>query len=155
MAATTPSPLAALAAPLDDVQLLAVTLYGEARNEPLEGLLAVAWVIQNRVGKRFGKSVRKVCMAHAQFSCWFPYGGAANHEAVKALVTTLAAKTPVETQPYRQCAYVAFGVLHGWVVSNIGACNHYHTVSLVPRPGWAQKATPKHQKGAHLFYELP
>ena len=66
----------------NDLQILARTLFGEARGEGDEGLEAVACVIMNRYksGKWFtgydvlnGKkipSVAQTCLKKAQFSCW-------------------------------------------------------------------------------------
>ena len=55
--------------------ILALTLWGEARGEPLAGKHAVASVIWNRAQgdpERF----RRVCLAPAQFSCWQGRAGA-------------------------------------------------------------------------------
>lgn len=54
---------------LTDIQLIAVTLYGEARGEPPEGKRAVAEVILNRAQK-WGKTIKNVCLAKNQFSCF-------------------------------------------------------------------------------------
>lgn len=60
--------------PFDDRDLDAVvrTLVGEARGEPVEGQIAVAWVIMNRVMRhwRNKKSFYDVCHDRMQFSCW-------------------------------------------------------------------------------------
>lgn len=60
-----------------DVVTLARTLWGEARGEPIEGQVAVAWVIRNRAdGARFAGqllgregAVAHVCLTLWQFSC--------------------------------------------------------------------------------------
>lgn len=55
----------------EDWDTLARTILGEARNQPLTGQIAVAWTIRNRyVTKRFGKTIREICLAHSQYSCW-------------------------------------------------------------------------------------
>ncbi|AZD06253.1 Cell wall hydrolase [Pseudomonas chlororaphis] len=58
-----------------DRDLLARTLWGEARGEGLAGQIAVAWTIRNRVndGKAkswWGEGYAGVCQAPYQFSCW-------------------------------------------------------------------------------------
>lgn len=55
-----------------DLDVLARTIYGEARNQPFEGQLAVAWVIRNRTARalRFGATIAEVCLKPLQFSCW-------------------------------------------------------------------------------------
>lgn len=141
---------------LSDVQVLACTLYGEARSEPTEGILAVANVIKNRADDpkgRWGKSIRGVCLQKAQFSCWSPAGGEGNHKKLAELVAQLKAGT-VEDKRYKECAWLATGVINGWGRDTVKGSNHYHTVSLIPRPSWAQKHTPTVQVKSHLFYVL-
>ncbi|VVO24210.1 hypothetical protein PS723_04459 [Pseudomonas fluorescens] len=55
--------------------ILARTLWGEARGEGLAGQIAVAWTIRNRVndGKAkswWGEGYAGVCLKAWQFSCW-------------------------------------------------------------------------------------
>jgi N-acetylmuramoyl-L-alanine amidase len=139
-------------AALDDVKVVAVTLYGETRSEPIDGQIAVANVIRNRMGERW-KTYRDVCLAKLQFSCWFPEGGKANHKRVLALVERLAKGEAVDEHPYKQCAYIAYGIVHGWIKDDpTNGSRHYHTVNLTPRPKWAQSKVPVAQKGHHVFY---
>ena len=61
-----------------DVDVLARTLFGEARGEyerldgGISSLISVGNVILNRLGlpERFGKSIQEVCQHPCQFSCW-------------------------------------------------------------------------------------
>jgi spore germination cell wall hydrolase CwlJ-like protein len=58
-----------------DRDILARTLWGEARGEGLAGQIAVAWTIRNRVndGKAkswWGEGYAGVCLKPYQFSCW-------------------------------------------------------------------------------------
>ena len=53
----------------DDLTLCAATTFLEAAGEPDEGILAVAWVIRNRMDERH-QGVKEVTLAPAQFSCW-------------------------------------------------------------------------------------
>ncbi|MDY6408142.1 MAG: cell wall hydrolase [Pseudomonadota bacterium] len=55
-----------------ETEILAKTLYGEARGEGISGLEAVANVILNRVKHPcwWGKSIQEVCLKPMQFSCW-------------------------------------------------------------------------------------
>ena len=57
---------------MTDLEALTLTLYGEARGEPIEGLIGVAMVIRNRVRDKYRGAVNyeEVCLAPAQFSCW-------------------------------------------------------------------------------------
>lgn len=58
-----------------DRDILARTLWGEARGEGLAGQIAVAWTIRNRVndlktGPWRGEGYSGVCQKPYQFSCW-------------------------------------------------------------------------------------
>ena len=55
-----------------DLNIMAKTIWGEARGEPYNGQVAVAWVIRNRAerGGWFGNTIREVCLKDQQFSCW-------------------------------------------------------------------------------------
>lgn len=58
-----------------DRDVLARTLWGEVRGESLEGQIAVAWSIRNRVnaGKAkswWGEGYTGVCQKPYQFGCW-------------------------------------------------------------------------------------
>ena len=53
---------------LPQIELVGLTLYGEARGEPIEGIVAVGCVIRNRV--KFEGSFYAVCLKPRQFSCW-------------------------------------------------------------------------------------
>ena len=58
-----------------DRDILARTLWGEARGEGFDGQIAVAWTIRNRVfdGKAkswWGEGYAEVCLKPWQFSCW-------------------------------------------------------------------------------------
>lgn len=58
----------------NSIDILAKTLYHEARGEGEAGLRAVASVIHNRAVKRYGKVSGTLCASEAkrkmQFSCW-------------------------------------------------------------------------------------
>jgi N-acetylmuramoyl-L-alanine amidase len=56
-----------------DAKLLALTIWGEARGEGQQGMLAVGHVIENRMNSdRFGGSVADVVWKPKAFSCWNP-----------------------------------------------------------------------------------
>lgn len=56
-----------------DIDILARTIYGEARGEKTAGKKAVACVIMNRYkAKKWfsGKTIAETCQKPWQFSCW-------------------------------------------------------------------------------------
>jgi N-acetylmuramoyl-L-alanine amidase len=145
--------LKALLAPLPDVSILGLTLYGEARGEPIEGIVAVAHVVNNRrtdAKSRWPKTFREACLQKYQFSCWNPKDP--NRATLAALARKLLAKQP--TPELDECAWVALGIEARALRDNSHGANHYHAVSLVPRPSWAQAHIPVTQIKRHLFYAL-
>ena len=152
---------------LSDVQVLACTLYGEARSEPTEGILAVACVIRNRVtidikndGKPdwWGEGYRGICLKPAQFSCWSPVGGEGNYKKLAGLVANLKSAA-VSDERYKECAWIATGIVNNWVRDITYGADHYHTTKMQPRPKWAEGFVPLnniHSFGRtnHLFYRM-
>ena len=147
---------------LSDVQVLACTLYGEARSEPTEGIIAVACVIRNRSridihgdGKPdwWGEGVRGVCLAPKQFSCWLPEGGAGNHQKLANLVAELKQGKATDSR-FKECAWIATGVINDWCRDVTGGADHYHVAGMTPRPKWAANVVPIKQVAKHVFYRL-
>lgn len=142
--------------PLPDDVILCLTIYGEARGEPIEGQIGVACVIRNRLKDakhRWGTSYRDVCLQKAQFSCWSPKGGEANHEAVLDAASVLLNHGP--TPPLlEQCCWLALGISKGAILDNVKGANHYHAIGMQPRPQWAQSYVAITQKAQHVFYKL-
>lgn len=143
---------------LQDWQQVSVVLYGEARSEPIEGVVAVANVIRNRVERPgwWGHSYGEVATAPMQFSCLD--GPGKNYQRVLAVAQALAEGRAVngkDGQPdakYLTCAWTARGMVAGFLPQNVPNCTHYHTATLVPRPHWAQGVPPLKQIGGHVFY---
>jgi spore germination cell wall hydrolase CwlJ-like protein len=131
--------------PKDQIDILARTLWGEARGEPEKGIVAVAWVVLNRLNKRptqFGTSIADVCQKPWQFSCW----NAGDSNLPKLLAVTTASAS------FRQCLEIARSAVTNTLPSDPtkGSC-HYYAVSAT-MPDWAIGHTPAVRIGAHLFY---
>lgn len=136
---------------LSPADVLAITLWGEARSEPVEGRIAIANVVRNRVSHPgwWGTDYVSVCRAPQQFSCWNA-GDDANHAAVMALLADVWAGKPAEPI-YRECLWIADGVMRGLVCDRIGKATHYFASSIAP-PAWSAKAHLVARIGNHLFY---
>ena len=148
--------LKAKLAPLSDDAILALTIYGEARGEPIEGQIAVGCVIRNRLKDakaRYGKTYREVALKRLQFSCWNPDDADPNFRKVLEAAQVLLDKKPADAA-LEQCAYVALGISRDALADNVKGCNHYFLATLTPRPSWSQGYVPLAQKGAHTFYRL-
>lgn len=140
--------------PLADDAILGLTLYGEARGEPIEGIIAAGCCVRNRVHDtraRWGTSYRAVCLQPAQFSAWWEAGS--NQQTLLDAAHLLIAGDPPPAL-LEQCAWVALGVSRGALVDIVKGANHYHVATLNPRPSWAAGHTPVVQKGHHVFYRL-
>ncbi|MBY0564949.1 MAG: cell wall hydrolase [Hyphomonadaceae bacterium] len=142
-------PLASLAPPaLDDyeLRLLAATAWGEARSEGELGMRAVAHVIVNRVGTRFGETVERVIRAPWQFSVW--NRGDPNRRLVINPERYATAGSNLETWQIAQ--RVAREVLSGQSVDPTNGALFYHTTAI--RPWWSRYGVDAHTIGAHIFY---
>lgn len=133
---------------LSEVEVLARTLYGEARGEELAGIEAVASVILNRVAfaKRrgrywWGNDVKSVCLKPAQFSCW----NEADPNRKKLLA--LNPRDPA----YRLCKRIAKRAVAGELPDQTDGATHYHTHAV--DPFWARGHVPVAEIGNHLFYK--
>jgi N-acetylmuramoyl-L-alanine amidase len=140
-------------AALVESDVLAVTLWAEGRGEPVEGRIAIACVIRNRMDRRH-KTAREICLAPFQFSCWNE-GNDANHQALTAMVDALNRGEDIADPVFRECQWIAKGVLSGAVRDNVKRADHYLTTSLLMsgnKPGWAATMTWCATIGAHTFY---
>lgn len=135
-------------------QRVAATLWGEARSEPVHGIIAIANVIRNRVNKPgwWGTDYSSVCLAPHQFSAWTPAGGAKNYARLLGLMQKFAAGEPITEPSARECIGIAHLVLGGYLRDNVKNCTHYHTATLVPRPAWTKGHPPVLQVARHVFY---
>ena len=136
----------------EDLDILARTLYGEARGEygrPEGGisvLIGVANVIMNRVYQQswFGKSIREVCLKPFQFSCW---------NASDPNRPLLLSVTP-ETALFKKCLEVAQSVANQSWPDLTGGANHYYAIWLPRAPSWARGKRPIAKIGHHVFYHI-
>lgn len=146
---------------LTDRQAVALTVFGEARREPLIGQHAVAWVVRNRLAhpQRFGFSWKGVCHRPAQFSCWHPWGGAGNHAAVMAAaMQVIDGPLPKPGSALARALQVAEDVMAGRGPDPTHTADHYYAPAAMVPPGrvpaWAQGKDPTAVLGAHWFYRL-
>lgn len=132
-----------------EVDVLARTLWGEARGEGIKGMEAVACVILNRVrfaknigGYWWGDSIIKVCQKPYQFSCWnkkdpnFP-----------KLITV-----DREDLFFGTALRVARRAAAGAMKDCTGGATHYHAPGVTPN--WAKDQYFSVEIGQHRFYKL-
>lgn len=137
---------------LDASQIVALTLYGEARGEPIEGRIAVGCVIRNRVRARYrGDSYQAVCLAPLQFSCWNTNDP--NRPQLIRLATALAdgQGAEIDDPVWHETLYVARGIVTDLILDRVGSARHYHAVGVMP--DWSRHQLPVAQFYRHVFYE--
>jgi spore germination cell wall hydrolase CwlJ-like protein len=122
--------------------ILARTLWGEARGESVRGIEAVAAVVVNRVrrGGWWGNSVETVCRKPMQFSCW--NAGDPNRAKLE--------QVDESDRQFRICLRIARRAIAGRVDDPTGGATHYHVRGLLP--AWAREREPSAEIGNHLFY---
>ena len=142
---------------LDAEEILGLTLVGEARGEPIEGIIACGCVIRNRLQSHQGKykSYREVCLEPFQFSCWNVSDS--NYEFLVALGQKLLDGTNPTDIYIRQCFWVAHGIKDWAIVDNTGGRLYYTTTKTFneKRPKWA--SNPKGtliEYGHHTYFNV-
>jgi spore germination cell wall hydrolase CwlJ-like protein len=132
-----------------DRDVLARTIYGEARGEGMAGMIAVGWTIRNRVndGKDkswWGEGYAGVCQAPYQFSCWnkndpnYPY---------------LSGAKPIPAAEFAKCKAAAIAVIDGTMADPTGGATHYYAATMPRPPAWTGVATKTVVIGQHIFYK--
>lgn len=132
-----------------EVDVLARTLWGEARGEGDKGMEAVAAVILNRVafaegraGYWWGNDIISVCQKPYQFSCW-------NRSDPSYL--KLQAVTPSDRH-FATALRIARRAVIGAIVDPTRGATHYHADYVSPY--WAKGQTPTVVIGRHIFFNL-
>jgi spore germination cell wall hydrolase CwlJ-like protein len=135
---------------MTDHDALTLTIWGEARGEPIEGKVGVAAVIRNRVQAHYrgATTYLAVCLAHAQFSAWTDEAA-----AMKAEEVALAGSSPDPT--LKLCGEIAAATIAGVLPDPTHGANHYYAISLTTPPAWAVGQTPLVTLGRQHFYNVP
>lgn len=124
------------------IEIMARTVWGEARGEPARGKIAVGWVIRNRAARPgwWGHDIITVCMAPRQFSCW----NTDDPNARKGAAVTL------DKPSFLRCYAYAAGVLAGLHYDWSNGATHYYATSI-SAPGWALGMSETARIGRHIF----
>jgi len=133
---------------MDDTEILARTIYGEARGEGIPGMEAVASVIINRARRAkqrggqywWGNSVRDVCTRRWQFSCWNT--GDPNREKMLGVTT--------RSRTFKTCTRIARRAIAGTLVDTTNGATHYHAAGVFPV--WSRGRMFSAEIGNHQFY---
>jgi N-acetylmuramoyl-L-alanine amidase len=140
-----------------NTDILARTIWGEARGEIMAGKIAVAWTIKNRAAiaaayekqhgvarQHYGDgSIASACQMPKQYSCW--NSGDANLIAMEAVDD--------ESGSFRDCLAVARQVIAGTLADPVQGATHYYADTLPEPPAWAVGHEPVAHIGHHLFFK--
>ena len=128
-----------------DIDILARTIWGEARGEGIRGMEAVASVIMNRVfhRRRWPNTVQGVAKQRAQFSAW-------NKNDPNR--PRMLAVTDDDLQ-FRQAIEIAQRAVAGILPDQTNGADHFHATSIAT-PRWARGSKPVARIGRHIFYRL-
>lgn len=133
-----------------EIDILARTIWGEARSEGKTGMEAVANVVLNRVevakangGKYWwGTDIITVCQKPYQFSCWNR-----SDPNYKRLIAVTEKDIHFAT-----CLRIARRAVIGRLIDHTNRATHYHADYVDPY--WAKGETPLITIGRHIFYRL-
>jgi len=122
--------------------LVARTIWGEARGEGAEGMAAVANVIVNRVRRPgwWGRDIVSVCLRPGQFSAW----NVTDLNRLKMLTVT------ADDPAFAVALDIARQAVAGQLPDTTGGATHYHATGI--EPAWAKTGTVSARIGRHLFY---
>lgn len=128
---------------LSDVDLLSRCIWGEARGERIDGRLAVAHVVLNRVRAQsyYGGSIKDVILKPRHFSCFN-----ANDQNLSKILNL----TPSSPDLSFCRAVAELALQDGLTNDPTQGATHYHTVNV--NPSWAPKLRFLCRIGSHLFY---
>lgn len=132
------------------IDVLARTLWGEARGEGPVGMEAVACVILNRIAVAlsrggsywWGNDIITVCQKPYQFSCW---------NRLDPNYRKLLEITDKDIH-FASALRIARRAVAGLLPDTTGAATHYHAKSITP--SWAKGEVPTLTLKNHIFYKL-
>ena len=126
----------------EDWQCLTEAIYFEARGESLDGQIAVAEVILNRVDSPlYPRTVCGVVKQRGSGGCQFSYICDRLSDRIR------------EVDAYRRAGKIARLMLDGAPRGLTQGATYFHTVDVNPR--WARSFQRTAAIGAHLFYRKP
>ncbi len=123
-----------------DFEIMAKTIYGEARGESRQGQTAVACVIFNRLRSKkwfSAKTAAGVCLKPLQFSCW-------NKSDPNSRI--------LANLPYSAYSKYFDVIKEAEKADITNGATHYCTREVLSRTKWASGKEPCFECGNHLFF---
>lgn len=131
------------------LDVMARTVWGEARGQGWLGKVAVAHVILNRVkaDSWWGKDIEGVCTHAWQFSCWNKDDP--NLPKLKGVVLG-------DDREFRECLAACAAAIFDLEPDPTDNCCHYMTIMRREEgwpKHWGEPQEPHRRIGTHLFYK--
>ena len=134
---------------LKDEEVMALTLYGEARGASFDAKLGMAQVMWNRAKDgRFGKDIKEVVTKPKQFSCY--NDSDPNLSILMEVVEDFGSKFE-ENIHLRECYMVALAVINGTLRGKVKDSLYYHTTGVNPK--WNKNMKLEAKIGNTLFWK--
>lgn len=129
-----------------EIDVMARTMWAEARGEGRAALIAVGHVIRNRAAhpRWWGQSVIGVCKQPWQFSCW--------NRGDPNLPKLLAVSASVD-HIFAECIELAADIIGGRIPDPTQNSDSYFDTSI-PTPVWARGIEPVFAVANLRFYRL-
>lgn len=143
---------------LTEKQIMALTIYAEARGESKEGRIAVGSVIMERVDHRKwdGDTIEEVCLMPYQFSCYLPADP--NYPALRMIAKDWDNKI-MQSRELLDCYRIAEGIVDGLIprtkeIADSHCCQYLTTALRKTNlcPEWVNKMKCVLTVGHHEFY---
>ena len=143
----------------NDIDILARTIWGEARGQGYAGMQAVASVVMNRFyaaqnssakARQYGRTVAQICQKPYQFSVW--------NENDPNRAKLLAVDE--NNSEFRRSVIIASRAIHGDLPDNTGGADHYLNISATKAgrggslPSWVDLSLKTAVIGSHTFLKL-
>lgn len=128
----------------DPADVMARTLWGEARGEGTDGMKAVACVVMNRVANPgwWGRDVISVCLKAFQFSCWLPN----DPNRAKLLSVTQ------EDMQFAEAVDIAHQAISGLLTDETDGATSYYERHITA-PHWVANCVHTVDIGNHRFFK--
>lgn len=137
------------------LNVVARTLYMEARGEGLAGVDMVMTVIWNRAGGK-PSNLADVCLANKQFSCWNDISNKTpSTYSIEFPAGALTGKKDKDTQMWNECVKVASSAIDGKFIPENLEWNAYYNPNTVKKtPSWDKDLLNTKMVGRHKVGQL-
>ena len=137
---------------LSSNEILALTLYGEARGEIIDGQIAVACIIRNRTKSN---NYNEVCLAREQLSCW--NSNDPNYPILNEMASQLLMGQTIDNIYWVRCLWIAQGIISNYLKDITNGAKYYMTAKLFnsdASPNWAKTSFNRKQFGTQIFFSI-